>query len=151
MITIRIMPRIRPRQADAMENLGRYIIQASFSQERLSYDAQSATVVNKGKDGSRQKTFEALEWLAAMCAHVPDKGEQMLCYYSFYSSVSRGKRQRTGRDGAVACILGPQISDKTFRKNWAGLIHILKDPSARCAGLCLKTGKNRSDRMDLRC
>jgi hypothetical protein len=115
-------PRILPRQADAMENLARYIIRASFSQERLSYDAQSATVVYKGKDGSRQKTFETLKWLAAMCAHLPDKGEQMVRYYGFYSNVSRGKRQKTGNDGAVAYILEPQISDNAFRKNRARLI-----------------------------
>ena len=105
-----------------MENLARYIIRASFSQERLRYDAQSATVVYKGKDGSRQKTFDALEWLAAMCSHVPNKGEQMVRYYGYYSNVSRGKRQKTGDDAAVAYILEPPLPDKTFRKNWARLI-----------------------------
>lgn len=38
-------PRILPRQTAAMENLARYIIRASFSQERLDYDARTATVV----------------------------------------------------------------------------------------------------------
>jgi hypothetical protein len=33
-----------------MENLARCIIRASFSQERLSYDAKTATVIYKGKD-----------------------------------------------------------------------------------------------------
>ena len=42
-----------------------YIIRASFSQERLDYDAQTATVVYKGKDGSRQKSFDAPELAAA--------------------------------------------------------------------------------------
>ena len=32
-------PRILPLQTEAMENLARYIIRASFSQERLRYDA----------------------------------------------------------------------------------------------------------------
>jgi hypothetical protein len=44
--------RIRPRQKGAMENLARYIIRASVSQERLRYDAPSATVVYKSKDGN---------------------------------------------------------------------------------------------------
>ena len=61
-----------------------YIIRASFSQERLDYDAQTATVV--------------------------------------YSNVSRGKRPKTGVDGAVAYILEPPMADKAFRKNWARLI-----------------------------
>jgi hypothetical protein len=28
-----------------------------------------------------KKVFDALEWLAAMCSHVPNKGEQMVRYY----------------------------------------------------------------------
>ena len=82
-------PRILPRQKAAMENLGRYIIRASFSQERLDYDAQTATVVYKGKDGRRQKSFDALEWLAAMCSHVPNKGEQMVRYYGYYDKIDK--------------------------------------------------------------
>ena len=93
-----------------------------FSQERLRYDAQSATVGYKGKDGRRQKSFDALEWLAAMCSHVPNKGEHMVRYYGYYSNVSRGKRQKTGDDAAMAYILEPPLPDKTFRKNWARLI-----------------------------
>ena len=27
------------------------------------------------------KVFDVLEWLAAMCFHVPNKGEQMARYY----------------------------------------------------------------------
>lgn len=115
-------PRILPHQADAMENLARYIIRASFSQERLSYDAPSATVVYHSKDGSREKTFDALEWLAAMCVHVPDKGEQMVRYYGYYSNVARGKRQKAGCDNAEAYVLEPQLTDKAFRKSWARLI-----------------------------
>ena len=34
-----------------------------------------------------------------MCAHVPEKGEQMVRYYDYYSSVSRGKRKETKEDG----------------------------------------------------
>jgi hypothetical protein len=105
-----------------MENLARYIIRASFSQERMRYDAKTSTVIYKSKDGGRQKTFDALEWLAAMCSHVPDKGEQMVRYYGYYSNVSRGRRQKTGEDAAVAYVLEPPMPDKAFRKNWARLI-----------------------------
>jgi hypothetical protein len=59
-----------------MENLARYIIRASFSQERMSYVEEDGIVVYRSKDGAEQKVFDALEWLAAMCSHVPDKGEQ---------------------------------------------------------------------------
>ncbi|MGM0663192.1 MAG: hypothetical protein ACQET7_03295 [Thermodesulfobacteriota bacterium] len=43
----------------------------------------------------RSQTFDALEWLAAMCSHVPNKGEHMVGYYGYYSNVCRGKMPKT--------------------------------------------------------
>jgi hypothetical protein len=68
---------------------------STYTKSAISY------VVYKGKDGRRQKSFDALEWLAAMCSHVPNKGEQMVRYYGYYNNVSRGKRQKTGDDAAI--------------------------------------------------
>jgi hypothetical protein len=74
-------------------------------------------------DGKSVKISPALEWLAAMCSHIPNRGEQMVRYYGHYSNVSRGKRQKDGLDDAVPCILESQQGDqKTFRRNWARLI-----------------------------
>ena len=48
------------------------------------------------------KNFPAMEWLAAtrdlqvMCSHIPNRDEQMVRYYGYYSNVSRGKRERGG-------------------------------------------------------
>ena len=63
--------RILPRQEKSMENLARYIIRASFSQERMSYVPEEAKVIYQSKDGKEEKVFDALEWLAAMCSHPP--------------------------------------------------------------------------------
>ena len=41
--------RIYPRSAQSMENLARYIIRASFSQERLSYISEASKVIYKSK------------------------------------------------------------------------------------------------------
>jgi len=68
------------------------------------------------------RIFPALEWLAAMCSHIPNRGEQMVRYCGFYSNVSRGKRQIAGTDGVLPCILEPQGDEKTFRRNWARLL-----------------------------
>jgi hypothetical protein len=53
-----------------MENLARYIIRASFSQERMQYEDQEGKVVYTAKDRKTNKVFPALEWLAAMCSHI---------------------------------------------------------------------------------
>jgi len=62
--------------ASAGENLARYIIRASFSQERMTYFPDDSKVVYRSKDGKEEIIFDALEWLAAMCSHVPNKAEQ---------------------------------------------------------------------------
>ncbi|MFC1816168.1 hypothetical protein ACFL0M_09550, partial [Thermodesulfobacteriota bacterium] len=77
-------------QKRSMENLARHIIRASFSQERMSYlpvevsaktgHRESGQVECRSKDGSEIKAFDALEWMAAMCRHIPGKGEQMARY-----------------------------------------------------------------------
>ncbi len=88
-----------------MENLARYIIRASFSQERMQYLDEEGEVVYKSKDGKDAKVSPALEWLAAMCSHIPNRGEQMVKYYGYYSNVSRGKRHKKGLDDAIPCIM----------------------------------------------
>jgi len=50
---------ISPNDETAMENLARYIIRASFSQERMTYLDREATVVYTAKDGKDAKVFDA--------------------------------------------------------------------------------------------
>ena len=80
-----------------MENLARYIIRASFSQERMTSLRDESKVIYQGKDAKKTKTFDALEWLAAMCSHVPNRGEQIVRYYGYNSNVLRGKRKKQSR------------------------------------------------------
>ena len=79
--------RISPNDDTAMENLARYIIRASFSQERMQYLDQAGTVVYRSKHGETTKSFPALEWLAAMCSHIPNRGEQMVRYYGLCKAL----------------------------------------------------------------
>ena len=71
-----------------MENLARYIIQASFSQERMQYLDQEGKVVYTSKDKKTTKVFpapvsstgQALEWLVSLCSHIPNRGKQIMLY-----------------------------------------------------------------------
>ena len=58
--------------------------------------------------------FDALEWLAAMCSHVPNKGEQMVRYYGYYSNVKRGRRKNKNQDEWMPCILEANESSKEY-------------------------------------
>ena len=78
--------------------------------------------VYRSKDGKNEKTFDALERLAAMpacaCPHadrysqVPNKAEQMVRYYGYYSNVSSGERKKEGQDTVIPSILEPDGSMK---------------------------------------
>ncbi|MFC1817409.1 transposase [Thermodesulfobacteriota bacterium] len=62
---------------EGLENLARYIIQTSFSQERMTYipvndSSDGAKVVYESKDGKASKTFDALDWFAQLTTHIPD-------------------------------------------------------------------------------
>jgi len=119
-----------------MENLARYIIRASFSQEKMSYIPEESKVIYQSKDGKEDRVFDALEWLAAMCSHVPNKGEQMVRYYGYYSNVSRGKRKKNDHK-LIPSILEPSGSSKVYRKNWARLIQKIYEVDPLTCPKCL--------------
>jgi len=110
-----------------LENLARYIIRASFSSERMTYIPASEThtgaakvIYHSKKDAS--KTFDALDWLAQLTTHIPNRGEQMVRYYGFYSNKLRGMRKKAGVDEEVPALIEPFVTSRAFRKNWARLI-----------------------------
>lgn len=59
---------------------------------------------------------------ADRCSHVPNRGEQMVRYYGYYSNVSRGKRKQENPDELIPCILESDQSARASGKNWARLI-----------------------------
>ena len=71
---------IWPHNEEGLENLARYIIRASFSQELMTYFATQdsldgvAKVIYESKDGQRSKTFEALDWLDRLRRNLYGKG-----------------------------------------------------------------------------
>ena len=63
-------PKIRPCDENAMENLARHIVRASFSQGRMTYIPEESKVIYQSKDGNDEKVFDPLEWIAAMCRNT---------------------------------------------------------------------------------
>ncbi len=119
---------IWPNDQNAMEKLARYVIRAAFSQERMTYITAGRTtdgiakVIYQSKDKKTSKTFHALDWLAQLTTHIPDKREQTVRYYGYYSNKSRGLRKKAGKDDNVPAISNADGSPREFRKNWARMI-----------------------------
>jgi len=113
--------RIYPRFTQSMENLSRYIIRASFSQERMNYMANESKVLYKSKNGNDSKEFDAVDFIASICSHIPNKNEQMVRYLGFYSNVCRGRRKKQGSAESEYVIEDGQYNIGCS-KSWARLI-----------------------------
>ena len=103
-----------------MENLARYIIRASFSQERLSYISEASKVIYKPKNGNDTKEFDAIDFIASICSHIPNMGEQMVRYMGYYSNVCRGRRKK--EDTRESDFVIEDDDYKGANKSWARLI-----------------------------
>jgi hypothetical protein len=91
----------------------------------------------------KENKFDALEWLAAMCSHVSNKGEQIVRYYGYYSNVSRGKRKKQNQDEWIPYILEPVGSSKEYRKNWARLIQKIYEVDPLTCAKCQESKEER--------
>ncbi len=100
-----------------------------------------AKVIYESKDGKTHKTFDALDWLAQLTTHIPNKGEQMVRYYGFYSNKPRGLRKKAGVDDQVPALIEPEISSKEFRKNWARLIQKIYNVNPLVCSKCFGSMK----------
>jgi len=47
----------------------------------------AACPVPRSGDKKTTRVFPALEWLAAVCSHIPNKGEQMVRYYGLCKAL----------------------------------------------------------------
>ncbi|MEN8905152.1 MAG: transposase [Clostridiales bacterium] len=119
---------IESENQDGIEKLGRYIIRAPISRERIKYISSNkshdgiAKVICKSKTTGKAKTFDVLEWCAKVVSHIPNKGEQLVRYYGFYSNKARGQRKKANTDNKIPSLVNTNISKKHFKKNWARLI-----------------------------
>jgi len=82
----------------------------------------NAKVIYQSKDGRDRKVLPALDWLAQLTTHIPNRREHMVRYYGYYSNKSRGQRKKADQDGDIENIIDTGLSNKAFRKSWARLI-----------------------------
>ena len=61
-------------------------------------------------------------WLAQLTTHIPNRYEQMVRYYGYYSNKSRGMRKKAAGDGQQPALIEAAICPADLRQNWARLI-----------------------------
>jgi len=92
--------RLEADDAHGILQLARYAARAPVALERLQYDArkQQVVLISDKTTGptAGTHTFEALEFLARLLTHVPDKNEICVRYYGAYSVRRRHKWRKEG-------------------------------------------------------
>jgi len=63
-----------------------------------------------------------MQAFAQLVTHIPNRGEQMVRYYGYYSNRARGDRKKKGKDDEVPALMESEISSKQLRRSWAQLI-----------------------------
>ena len=78
---------IQPENQEGIERLAQYVVRAPISQERMTYIPKHespdgvAYVIYESKSGDTTETFTALDWLARIVTHIPNRGEQLVRYF----------------------------------------------------------------------
>jgi len=122
---------IFPDEEESLERLAQYIVRAPISQARMKYIPYDETldgiskVLYTSKDGRNTETMEALDWMAKVVTHVPNKGEQLVRYYGFYSNKARGIRSK--KEDVDVKTSSSKVKRKAFSRNWARLVQKIYD------------------------
>ena len=89
-----------------MENLARYLLRASFSQERMTYFPEpvvslkverESQITCRSKDNRQEKTFAALEWLVPYPSREGTNSSELRFLYN----VSLGLRQKENMEALI--------------------------------------------------
>ena len=87
----------------------------------MNYIREQLKVIYKSKNGNDSKEFDAIDFIACLVSHIPNKCEQMVRYNGYYSNVCRGRRKK---DSACESdfVLQDDKYTKGANKSWAKLI-----------------------------
>jgi hypothetical protein len=93
--------RIARDDKDGQEALAQYIMRNAFAEEKITYIEDTGQVLCRsdmthGKNKKNFELFPAVEFIARVTQHIPEKGFQMVPYYGWYSNRAKGRRRKEG-------------------------------------------------------
>ena len=112
--------RIMPEDAPARLFLSRYIDRAPVANDRIEIVDDIITYHHQSEH-LPTAAFDPLEFLAALSVHIPDKWEQTVRYYGWYSARTRGVRRRREEQTTLLPLQEPE-ERRRVSKTWASLI-----------------------------
>ena len=97
-----------------------------FHMERMEYVPKQAKVLYRtGESSEHVRELSALDFLAELSIHIPEKGKHLHRFYGFYSNAYRGaarKREQPEPVHEISPVDEPRLSSKEYRRSWAMLI-----------------------------
>jgi hypothetical protein len=98
------MASIAPDDRETRQRLARYMVHPPVALDRLRYPPETAQVAyyamnhdrSGAPDASGAHIIPALDFLAALCTHIPDAGQQLVRYCGAFSNVRRAGVSRAG-------------------------------------------------------
>ena len=106
---------ILPEQQDSQAFVARYIDRGPIANNRIVIDGDIVTYLTN--DGLTHE-FDALEFLARITPHIPNKWESTTRYYGVYSSRTRGDLRKQQQE----LVILPALEKKPASRTWAALI-----------------------------
>jgi hypothetical protein len=119
--------------------LARYCARPPVALRRLTYPAAGGRVAYHSDKTTGPtagaETLEALEFLARVVSHIPNKGQVLQRYYGWYANRTRGHRRQAGGDQQPAVIVANVVPPArvAVRRRWAELLRrIFEVDPLRC-------------------
>lgn len=90
--------RVGADDAEGRSKLAGYMLRAPMSLEKMTYDAETGTVIYRSKMHlGLKRNFQVMlgaEWPELLCKHIPDRYEHLVRYVGWYSNRARGERAK---------------------------------------------------------
>ncbi len=109
--------------------LARYCARNPVALGRLTYDAHARAVTYHSDKPTGptvgSETTEALEFLARLTSHIPNKGQVLQRYYGWYASRVRGRRRKAtaaGEDHPIVWVDPEPKAVCEAQRRWAELL-----------------------------
>ena len=119
--------------------LARYCARHPVALSRLTYRAEGGRVTYHSDKTSGPtagaETLDALEFLARVVSHIPNKGQVLQRYYGWYANRTRGSRRQAGVDAQPAVLAADVVppTPADVRRRWAELLRrIFEVDPLRC-------------------
>jgi hypothetical protein len=122
-----------PADANTPNTIARYMTRPPITPERMLGEASRAQIIYRSdivypRRQANFRTFDPLDFVAEVSAHIPDPHEETTLFYGWYSNRTRGYRKRHGLLGKAEGA-EPVRSEGTgaplrVHRSWARLIRL---------------------------